>query len=370
MRRLIVEFLTCGGWERAYPLDPGPLSLRREGLAMALAAAADAAALGPAAEPGESTGAAAEPGESTGAAACPRGTTVVPCLPELAAEIAAVAGVTPLPIESPAAFDRLFDRLPAEFDATLLIAPESDGLLEELSARIDRAGGRRLGPAAPLLRLAADKNRTCDFLAAAGVPVPHGRAVPSNGPWPTDVPLPAVLKPADGCGSQNTFLLRTAAEVRNVQAWPAFAARLEAYRPGLPASVVCLCGSAGIFPLAPCRQTLADDGTFAYLGGELPVGAELAARATRLAVRAVAALPRPIGWLGVDLILGADRQGTGDVVIEINPRPTTSWVGLRAHYVTNLFGLLERACRGATPPPLLRRPGGVRFFPDGRVVRM
>lgn len=351
MRRLIVEFLTCGGWERAYPLDPGPLSLRREGLSMALAAAADAAALG---------------GTT---AADPSGTTVVPCLPGLAAEVAAVAGVTPLPIDSSAAFERLFDRLPAEFDATLLIAPETDRLLEDLSARIDRAGGRRLGPTLPLLRLAADKNRTCDFLAAAGVPVPLGRAVSSGGPWPADVALPAVLKPADGCGSQNTFLMRTRADVQRVQALPAFPARLEAYRPGLPTSVVCLCGPAGIVPLTPCRQVLSDDGTFAYLGGELPVSAELAARATHLAVRAVSALPQPAGWLGVDLVLGADRHGTDDVVIELNPRPTTSWGGLKAHYETNLFGLLELACRGEPLPPLVRRPGGVRFFPDGRIVR-
>ena len=88
--------------------------------------------------------------------------------------------------------------------------------------------------------------------------------------------------------------------------------------------------------LPPCKQRISDDGRLRYLGGELPLSAGLAERATELAKRAVAALPPTIGYVGVDLVLGRDPHGGEDVVIEVNPRLTTSYVGLRAAAQANL----------------------------------
>ena len=48
------------------------------------------------------------------------------------------------------------------------------------------------------------------------------------------------------------------------------------------------------------------------------------------------------GFVGVDLILGADAEGREDLAIEINPRLTTSYVGLRALLHGNLAGLMLR----------------------------
>ena len=62
----------------------------------------------------------------------------------------------------------------------------------------------------------------------------------------------------------------------------------------------------------------------------MPLEPLLAERASQLAAQAVATLPDPFGYIGVDLVLGHDPEGRDDVVIEINPRLTTSYVGLRA----------------------------------------
>jgi hypothetical protein len=52
-----------------------------------------------------------------------------------------------------------------------------------------------------------------------------------------------------------------------------------------------------------------------------------------------------MGYLGVDLVLGNDPAGSGDVVIEINPRLTTSYVGLRALSRVNLAAtMIAVAC--------------------------
>jgi predicted ATP-grasp superfamily ATP-dependent carboligase len=82
------------------------------------------------------------------------------------------------------------------------------------------------------------------------------------------------------------------------------------------------------------------------LGGELPLTAGLAERATELAERAVAAMPAVTGWVGVDLVLGREPDGSKDAVIEINPRLTTSYVGLRAAATSNLAEAMCRIAQG------------------------
>ena len=71
----------------------------------------------------------------------------------------------------------------------------------------------------------------------------------------------------------------------------------------------------------PCTQKLSDDGRFRYLGGACCLSLTSRARATRLALRAVMTLPQPLGYLGIDMILGERSDGSDDVVIEINPAP-------------------------------------------------
>jgi predicted ATP-grasp superfamily ATP-dependent carboligase len=103
--------------------------------------------------------------------------------------------------------------------------------------------------------------------------------------------------------------------------------RLERWCSGMAASVALLCGPTGVLPLAPCAQTLSDDGRLRYLGGWTPLSEPLRSRAEQLARRAAACLPTTVGYLGMDMVLG--EEPGSDVVIEINPRLTTSYLGLR-----------------------------------------
>ena len=78
-----------------------------------------------------------------------------------------------------------------------------------------------------------------------------------------------------------------------------------------------------------------------YVGGRVPLVSELVDRATELGRRAVAAVPGLRGFVGVDLILGAD-----DRVVEINPRLTTSYIGLRHLTRDNLAACWLSILRG------------------------
>jgi predicted ATP-grasp superfamily ATP-dependent carboligase len=162
-----------------------------------------------------------------------------------------------------------------------------------------------------------------------------------------------VCKPRHGAGSQATFLVRGASDLAACRA----RAAAEGYRgelvvqpfvPGLAASVALLGGPAGWFPLPAARQCLSEDGRFRYRGGGLPLPARLGARARRLAERAARAVPGLGGYVGVDLVLG-EGDGADDAVIEINPRLTTSYVGLRALARCNLAEALLEVAAGRAP---------------------
>src|SRR4051794_15203120 len=184
--------------------------------------------------------------------------------------------------------DEEFARLSGEADATILIAPELDGILLKASRRVVGGGGSLLSPSPEFIRIAADKQRTCDALKAKGINVPEGRVLESDEPLPKDFCYPAVVKPIDGAGSQDTYFVRAPHDIPPAYAWPR---RLEQYMPGMAASAALLCGPAGRISLVPCKQRISEDGRLRYLGGELPLAGGLAERAQSLAERAVGALP-------------------------------------------------------------------------------
>lgn len=256
----------------------------------------------------------------------------------------------------------------AACDWTLLIAPEFDRHLERLAKQVLAAGGRLLGPPPHVVSLTTDKHRLASHLISAGVSTPRGRALTRHEPLPVDWKYPAVLKPIDGAGSLGVQLIADPLErdLRtdfSVEQW-----RLEELCPGKPVSVAFLCGPGGEFPLPSCSQDISNDGRFEYSGGDLPLPHDENNRAQRLATAAIATIGDLAGYVGVDLVLGNHRDGSQDVVIEINPRLTTSYVGLRAASQNNLFQAMVDAAEGRVPELSFdTRP--IRFAATGAVWR-
>lgn len=269
------------------------------------------------------------------------------------------------PVATAEATRRTFDTLARQADWTVVIAPELEGELLAWCQRVEAVGGRLLGPSPGVVALASDKEATCQRLSAAGVPVPPGITLQPGQRVPQGFGFPAVVKPCWGAGSQGVRMVQSPRAAQQAVAKLGVTCRLERFYPGQAASVAVLCGPASCRPLVPCTQRLSSDGRFRYRGGALPLPAPLARRAARLALRAVKSLPRPSGFLGVDLVLGSDRRGHEDVVIEINPRLTTSYVGLRQAAVCNLAGAMLAAVQGR-PCRLCFRPIWVQFTAKGQ----
>ena len=269
----------------------------------------------------------------------------------------------------------LLCREAAVHDWTLIVAPETDGILVERVSAARASGGNVAAAGRDFLATASLKQATVLQLAAAGVPVPAGRTLSAGEPLPTGFHLPAVQKGVDGVGCDGFAVL--AGQPMPVAIDPR---RVEAFVPGVPVGVSCLCGPRGITVLPPVLQHFSASTGFS--GGSVPLPPDLVPRAEQLARRAVAALSRPrfsgqpgdgqaAGWIGVDMILAAADDGSGDRVLEVNPRLTTSFVGLAQLSKKSLLAALLAAAGGEKPqwaPEMARLESGLQFGVDGNVI--
>jgi predicted ATP-grasp superfamily ATP-dependent carboligase len=237
---------------------------------------------------------------------------------------------------------RQFSRFSGQSDWTIVIAPEFDSILLQRCQSVEVNGGRLLGPRPHLVELASDKQSTAEFLAAAGIKTPRPLPCPSPTQTFDESALPAVMKPRFGAGSFGIRLLRRLQDFPETadERW-----RLERWCPGQPASISWIGNGALLRPLEPCFQRIAQDGSFRYLGGSAPLPKDLRRRVLRLAAHVAARLPNALGYLGMDVIL-SDSHARDDVVVEINPRLTTSYLGLREIAQTNLAGAMLAAAEG------------------------
>jgi predicted ATP-grasp superfamily ATP-dependent carboligase len=231
---------------------------------------------------------------------------------------------------------------------TLLIAPAFDECHSQLAELVQREGGRLLGPAPAAIRLTSDKLSLFHHWRKHDVPTP---AATEREPTACEA-FPLVWKPRDGAGSCNTFLLGSAMDVERVKAVIGPQSHrgpmiLQEFIPGRPASIAFLCGPGGNVPLLPASQLLSTDGRFTYQGGEIPLRSALANRAVILGQRAVDCIPGLLGYVGVDLVLGPANNGSRDHAIEINPRLTTSYVGLRRLACFNMAEAMLAVAMGA-----------------------
>lgn len=267
--------------------------------------------------------------------------------------------------------ESVFRALVSTCDYTLVIAPECDGLLETRLRWLEEMGGRSVGTSVEGSRLAADKLSMARHWQERGVLTPETR-IPSSDMASESLRWPVVCKPRHGAGSTATFLVRDAAELAACRA----SARqegceedllLQPFVPGQPASVVLFVGPKQTIALMPATQQVSSDGRFHYQGGVVPLAANLRDRAERLARRALDGVPGLRGYVGVDLVLGEADDGSQDYAIELNPRWTTSYIGLRALSTVNLMEVLLKTVRGEAPPVVTWRPRVVRFHADGRV---
>jgi len=266
------------------------------------------------------------------------------------------------------------DALIASADAVWFVAPETGGSLERLAARAEHYGTPVIGSGSATIRRASDKAGIVRRLGRHGVPCPNTRVLRldiNRAELKTavrEVGYPVVVKPRRGAGCDGVCLARDAPELgRAVKTARRVAGResllLQRFVPGVAASVSLLVAGDRAMALAVNAQRIRIARSFSYDGGTTPFDHPLARRAVEVALRACEALGGFRGYVGVDLIL-TDSEA---VVIEVNARLTTAYLGVRSAIDDNVAALALAACAGDLPTSVSVRQR-VRFTSSGRIV--
>jgi len=271
------------------------------------------------------------------------------------ADFACIPGVESFTIDPTADEEAAFRAAARAADWSLVIAPEFDDILLNRCRWVHEENGKLLGPSPETVRLCGDKLALANHWNAQGVPTPPTFAIDES----SSPPDPAwIVKPRFGAGSQDTSVngpLRPGGQFGPMIVQP--------FITGQAASVAFLSGPRQRLALPATEQLLSSDGRFHYLGGRLPLPEARASRAVAIARQAIQTIPNLHGYVGVDVLLGDDGR---DWAIEINPRLTTSYIGLRAFAATNLAEAMLRIAEGNDPPPLRWRNGTVQFTASGQ----
>lgn len=271
-----------------------------------------------------------------------------------------------------------WQRVYASCDYTLVVAPECNRILTRLLAWCRRNQIPTCNSSDAFVASASDKLITAKLLQSHGLPHPPTQLlVDADRQWPIAAALPVpdldwsgeptwVIKPVDGVGCEGT--LRVAAnELRRHGGFARHAAvtqhgqrgelsELEQQRwivqpwlSGQALSRSAIVDRSGRLHWLPVtRQHLRVSDRVTYLGGS--VEPELAARIPGLddllarAVRALDGAPR--GWVGVDFLYDEANAEQPVTIIEINPRLTTSFVGLASAGAPDLAATIIAAIDG------------------------
>ena len=269
-------------------------------------------------------------------------------------------------------------RLAALVEWTLAVAPETDGLLFERARTLDRGGRCSIGSSPEAIAAAGNKLVVHDRLQRAGVATPPTRASAFDEPWPARIPVGEVerhwvLKPFDGAGSLRTYRIGAGDGWPDPQ-WRPRVAVLQPWIIGEPRSaslIVSTLGRPHILGFGKQRIAIGADGRVSYKGGTAPI--PFVEDELRMVSRVVRAFPGLRGWVGIDYVACPDGSM---VVVDVNPRPTTSIIAYRSILEAGtladaLLGLATRGDR-TLPSGMLDRirdaqARPVRFGPSGIV---
>lgn len=239
-------------------------------------------------------------------------------------------------------------------DAAWIIAPETGGLLERLSRTVLDSGVRLLNSAPQAIALAASKLATAERLDLAGLPVVPTFTASDELPL---YPGRWVVKPDDGAGAEST-----------IRCWDAESAQ-ELLRDGLVAQPWIGGESLSLSLLTDGEQTVlmsinrqeitVDDDRVALSALVVNAFPDRADFFAEMGTAVVAALPGLYGWVGVDFIMAEGSP----VILEVNPRLTTSYCGLRAARGLNPAALLLGTLEGKPLPH-------AGTFPPGDAIRL
>jgi len=302
LKILLLEYITAGGLNS----KPLPTSLLREGLLMRDALIADLSALD---------------------------NIEIVTTVDARLDTSHLTATSTLAIDASANPFEIWQVLIKTCDAALIVAPESEGILSKLTHMVEVSGVVNLGCAQCSVDIASNKYDTfIDLKSASIMTIPTMRAdefLILGFNEPSSRQGAYVLKPIDGAGCEQTILFESQASVRDWLSQNDHQNHryiVQPFQAGTPASISMLCrdGKAWLLSCNQQNMFMAESQHMKLLGVIVNGLSEQRSDFEQLSDRIALAMPTLNGYVGVDVIV----DGSEFIVVEINPRITTSYIAL------------------------------------------
>lgn len=225
------------------------------------------------------------------------------------------------------------------FDATYLIAPETGQTLKNIVQLAEQTGQPTINCMSNAVAQVSNKEVLYEALQRRGVRVPKTQSFDAKA-TPEDVlaairrlfSYPVVFKPADGvsCGGLSLVQEDSQIEVAVEKAKAASGDKrfiAQEFVRGEAASVSLLTSGEEASAISLNKQNISlapPQLNSSYEGGEVPFQHPLEAEAFKTAEQVASSFTGLRGYVGVDLVLAEKTV----YVLDVNPRLTTSYVGL------------------------------------------
>ncbi len=233
--------------------------------------------------------------------------------------------------------DDEFVRLMLQCDAVWPIAPESEGILQDLCATVEAAGKRLLTSPARAVQIAGNKFNTYQLLMQYGIAtVPTQRY--SDFEW--DGCLQWIVKPIDGVGCGDSYIVSKPEDFKQMSSRTGTYI-IQPHLQGKKTSLSCifkagkgwlLCVNSQHFEIINQQYRLVNIIVNYDIKSEIYYS---------LLDKIAEALPELWGYVGIDLIETTEQI----LVLEINPRLTTSFAGIKSalgiNVADNILRLLK-----------------------------
>ena len=228
-------------------------------------------------------------------------------------------------IDANAAVWQIWQQQIQQADAVWLIAPETDGLLKRLTQLATLQGKLILGCTLKSVEIASEKLSTYLALINAGIATIPTYTIES---WPrTDGEW--VVKPNDGAGCADTVYFENADTLTDYisQNNQTKTHVVQPYQQGVSASISCVIYQGRAHLLSCNKQLISiENNIFCYAGIQLNAMQHLWEKFKLLAQKIAKTDMNLQGYVGIDVIVNSDQT---IIVVEINPRLTTSYAGLK-----------------------------------------
>jgi tyramine---L-glutamate ligase len=276
-----------------------------------------------------------------------------------------------VPIFHPHEPEKFLENITKINDAIYIIAPETGRTLQSFVELMEQTGKCSLNCSSRAIGQASNKTILYEMLQKLGVS-PKTVILSVNDSLAKikekikkELSYPLVLKPTDGVGCSGLSfvnaeiqLVSAIAKVRVQSTGKCFIA--QEFIKGEAASVSLLSTGKKAKALSLNKQNiiLSDpEATSSYEGGAVPFEHWLKQEAFKIAEKVTEAFSDLKGYVGVDFVLTEHKP----FVVDVNPRLTTSYVGLREVVQFNVAEALVNAVLKGTLPAKLENEGFACF---------